>query len=256
MDQNFTYRGFTDIIKVSANEELKNFQKLIYLNTKKYLVEHNDDLTLEEKVNLNFKEMPSKELWSKLMETMNNSNELKSLINAEGIKLAFKKIFKNPQPFEISTFRARFPSQERAVYNWHQDEGTWYLSKNDNHLNKYPATLWLSINGATKEDSLQLVKFSHKEKLYDHKFVKGQGYFSFKKEKDINSDEIITIEIKPSECVIFHPLTIHRSVPVKKISLRPRYTIDIRFFDKEFQPKFKTDFSFRIKKFFNIRFYK
>ena len=76
------------------------------------------------------------------------------------------------------------------------------------------------------------------------------------KSRNINSDEIITIETKPSECVIFHPLTIHRSVPVKKISLRPRYTIDIRFFDKEFQPKFKTDFSFRIKKFFNIRFYK
>ena len=56
MDQTFTTRGFTDIIKVSANEELKDFQKLIYLHTKKYLVEHDDNLTTEEKVNLNFKD--------------------------------------------------------------------------------------------------------------------------------------------------------------------------------------------------------
>ena len=51
MHQNFLYRGFTDIFKVSIDEELNNLQKLIYLNTKNYLVKHKDSLTLEEKVN-------------------------------------------------------------------------------------------------------------------------------------------------------------------------------------------------------------
>ena len=78
------------------------------------------------------------------MKTVNSSNELKNLINSEGIKFTFKKIFKSPQAFEISTFRARFPNQERVLYSWHQDEGTWFLSKNNNHVNKYPATLWSS----------------------------------------------------------------------------------------------------------------
>ena len=250
MDQNFASRGFTDVIDVSISEELENIQKLIYSNTKKYLVKHEDSLSLEEKVNLHFKETPSQQTWSNLMNIVNNSNELKNLINSNGIKFIFKKIFKNPQSFEISTFRARLPGQERALYNWHQDEGTWFLSKNNNHLNKYPATLWFSVNGSTKEDSIQLVKFSHNEKLYDHNFVKGQGFFSIGKKQSINPSKIITIETKPSECVVFHPLTIHRSVPITKVSLRPRYSIDIRFYDKEFQPKFRTDLSFKIKKIF------
>ena len=249
MDQNFIYKGFTDVTSVSINEELRNLHKLIYSNTKNYLVEHTDSLPVEEKVNLNFKEIPPKEIWSYLMKAVNISKELKNLINSEGIKSTFKKIFKNPQPFEISTFRARLLNQERAIYDWHQDEGTWFLSDNNNHLNKFPATLWLSVNGATKDDSLQLVKFSHKEKLYNRKFIKGQGYFNFGKKKNINPDRIITIDAKPSECVIFHPLTIHRSVPVTKASLRPRYSVDVRFFDKEFEPEFKTDFGFKIKKF-------
>ena len=177
MDQNFINRGFTDVINIPFDKELTNLQKLIYLNTKKYLVEHNDNLPLHEKINLKFKDIPPKESWTNLMETINNSNELRILINADGIRLAFKKIFKNIQIFEISTFRARFPEQKRVLYDWHQDEGTWFLSKNNNHLNKYPATLWLSVNGANKDDSIQLVKYSHNEKLYNHKYVEGQGFF-------------------------------------------------------------------------------
>ena len=40
MDQNFLFRGFTDIFKVSIDKELCNLQKLIYLNTKNYLIKH------------------------------------------------------------------------------------------------------------------------------------------------------------------------------------------------------------------------
>ena len=50
MHQNFLYRGFTDIFKVSINEELCNLQKLIYLNTKNYLIKHKESITLKEKV--------------------------------------------------------------------------------------------------------------------------------------------------------------------------------------------------------------
>ena len=74
--------------------------------------------------------------------------------------------------FDISTFRARLPDQKRVVYNWHQDEGTWFLSKNKKQLNKYPATLWFSINGASEKDSIQLLKFSHKQKLHNHTYPK------------------------------------------------------------------------------------
>ena len=95
----------------------------------------------------------------------------------------FKFIFKMPKRFNISFFRARFPDQERAIYDWHQDEGTWFMSNDKKNLNKFTATLWFSINGANKQDSIQLLKNSHKNILYNHTFIKGQGYFSAKLKK-------------------------------------------------------------------------
>ena len=248
MDQNFKDRGFTDIIDVSLNDELKNLQNLIYQKTKHLLITHDQKLSLSEKINLELKNLPHNEFWSKLMNDINNSLELKKLINSDGIKFAFKKIFPKPELFEISTFRARFPNQKRAVYNWHQDEGTWHLSKNKNHLNKYPATLWFSVNGANLNDSIQLVSFSHKKKLYNHSYIKGQGYFSIGKNKLVDPKKITTIVTKPSQCVIFHPLTLHRSTPQEKVYLKPRYSADIRYFDKNFKPNFTVSTIFKFKK--------
>ena len=250
MNKNFINKGFTDIIYISAEQELTKLQNLIYLNTKDLLIDHEKNISINQKLNLNFKKIPSPKNWSNLMNVINESHELKSLINSEGIKQAFKKIFVNPEPFEISTFRARIPNQKRVIYNWHQDEGTWYLSKNKNHLNKYPATLWFSINGAEKNDTIQLVEHSHQKKLYNHKFVSGQGFFNIDKKNIINEKNIYTVVTQPSEGIIFHPLTLHRSVPNDPMLLRPRYTIDIRYFDKNYKPKFEVDFKFRVKKFF------
>ena len=163
MDLNFITRGFTDNLFVNFNDELKKLQKLIYINTKSYLVDHDENLSIEKKINLSFKEKPSNELWSELMRIINKSDELSEVINSKSIVEVFKVIFKDPKPFKISTFRARFPEQKRVFYNWHQDEGTWFLSKNKDVQNKFPATLWLSLNGADKNDSIQLVKYSHKK---------------------------------------------------------------------------------------------
>ena len=99
------------------------------------------------------------------MNEINNSKELNNVIEDDSIINSFRKIFKDPVKFAICTFRARFPNQKRAVNNWHQDEGTWFVSKNKNIQNKYSATLWFSINGTDKSDSIQLVRFSHKKKI-------------------------------------------------------------------------------------------
>ena len=247
----FKTEGFTDIINVYFKEELKNLQSLIYFKTKSLLVKHDDDLPINEKLNLKFQKIPKNEIWTNLMNDINNSNELKELIHSKGIVSTFNKIFKNPKLFEICTFRARFPNQKKVYYNWHQDEGTWFLSKNKKLLNKLPATLWFSINGANSEDSIQLVKSSHKDKLYRHKYVKDQGFFNIDEEYFIDPKKIITIETKPSQCIIFHPLTLHRSIPQIKLNFKPRYSVDIRYYDIDFRPSFKTDILFRLKKIFN-----
>ena len=58
MDSNFASRGFTDILNVSFNDELENLQKLIYEFTKNYLVDHDQNLPIQKKINLHFKEKP------------------------------------------------------------------------------------------------------------------------------------------------------------------------------------------------------
>ena len=246
MDKDFIRDGLTKIINIDDKKGLIKVQKLIYTETKLFLIDHEEEINFEKKINLKFKKIPTKSEWSRIMSKVNNSIELRDFINSDSIKNAFKIIFKNPRPFSISTFRARFPNQNRVIYNWHQDEGTWFLSKNKIHLNKFPATLWFSINGANIEDSIELIKFSHLQKLFYHEFVNGQGYFNIKDELKIDSKNLIKLKIKPSQCVIFHPLLIHRSAPSNHISLRPRYTIDIRYYDKKYNPKYKIDFKFRI----------
>ncbi len=250
MDQNFLNRGFTDVFDVEVEKELIDLSNLIYKNTKEFLVDHDENIPLFEKLNLHFKEIPDSKIWSELMNIVNNSTELYQILNSRGVRNAFKKIFNNPKLFNISTFRARLPKQKRVLYDWHQDEGTWFVSKNEKQINKYPATLWFSINGASEKDSIQLVKYSHKKKLYNHTHVTGQGYFNIKKKEMIKDKDVNTISIKPSQGILFQPLTIHRSVPPAGDSLRPRYTIDIRYFDEEFNVKYKVDFAFKIKKFY------
>ena len=108
--------------------------------------------------------------------------------------------------------------------------------------------MWLSLNGANKAESIQLVKYSHKKKLLNHNFVSGQGFFNIDKKNEIDENDIFTVETKASEGVLFHPLTIHRSVPATKINFKPRYTIDIRYYDENFEKKFKVDWKFSVKK--------
>ena len=248
IDKKFIERGFTDIIKINFNDELINLQKLIYDQTKNYLVNHSENLSIEEKINLKFKAKPSDALWSQLMKVVNESKELNRVINSNSVKDAFRIVLNDPKPFKICTFRARLPEQKRVLYNWHQDEGTWYLSKNHETVDKLPVTLWLSLNGASKEDSIQLVKYTHKKKLLNHQYVTGQGFFNIKKKNFINEKDIFTVETKISECIIFHPLTIHKSVPAENLNLRPRYTIDIRYYDSDLKMPIKVDLVFKIRK--------
>ena len=253
MDHNFLERGYTEIFKINFANELKNIQELIYSLTKELLVDHDNNLNIEQKLRINFKEIPSENFWKNFMAKINISDEIKKLIHSQTTREAFKIIYKNPQPFVVSIFRARFPGQEKALYGWHQDEGTWYLSKNIDAHNKFPATLWLSINGADANQSLELIKYSHKKKLFNHKFSNEQRFYVLKtKKKFLNIKDIFNVETKASECFIFHPLVIHRSVISDKLNMRPRYSIDIRYFDKEFKPKFSIEYPFKIKKILKI----
>ena len=178
MNKEFFNNGFTNVMKVDLGNALANLQNKIYNCTKEHIIDHDSNIELDQKIKLPFKQIPDKILWSKIMNEINNSAELENLIKSEEILEKFKSIFEKPKRFNICFFRARFPDQQRAIYNWHQDEGTWYMSKDEKNLNKFTATLWFSINGSNKQNSIQLIKNSHKNILYNHIFIKDQGYFS------------------------------------------------------------------------------
>lgn len=249
---NFYNDGFIKEFKIELGDILKNLQNKIYILTKDKIIDHENDLPLEKKITLPFKKIPEKEFWSFLMNEINSSEELEKLVSSKEILNAFKVIFKNPVRFDICTFRARLPGQKRVVYHWHQDEGTWYVSKKKNLQNKLTATLWFSINGANKNNSIQLVKYSHKKKLYNHTFVNGQGYFNAKINRKPENDLIYTVNTDISEAVLFHPLTLHRSVidTSDEINLHPRYSIDIRYFEKDTKLDYKTSLLFKLKKYY------
>ncbi len=253
--KNFTEKGFTSTFKIDFSNELLNLQELIYKMTKDYIVDHDTNLNLSDKIKLPFKFVPEEKKWSEIMADINKSKELDFIIDSKGVQDKFKLIFKNPKRFVISTFRARFPNQKRAIYNWHQDEGTWFFSKNESTNFKNPATLWLSVNGAKSKESIQLIEGSHKTKLFNHEWVDGQGFFKIKniKKNDLEKD-IFNPDFKASEAVIFHPLTMHRSAPNENSNLRPRYSIDIRYYDNiNISKKFDVDFLFKLKKFLRLR---
>ena len=253
--ENFDEKGYTSTFKINFDDELRNLQQKVYKATKEFIVDHDENIGVEHKIKLPFKFVPEEKIWSQIMDELNNSKELNHLINSSKIQEKFKQIFKKPKRFIISTFRARFPNQKRAIYNWHQDEGTWFFSKSSKTNLKYPATLWLSINGAKANESIQLIKKSHKNKLHNHEWVKGQGFFKIKNlSRKVSQDDIYNPEFDSSEGLIFHPLTMHRSAPNESSNLRPRYSIDIRYYDNlSEQKKLKVDLFFKIKKFLRLR---
>jgi hypothetical protein len=249
VNKEFEYNGFLREFHVELGPLLKDLQEKVYAFTKTILIDHDRDLEIEKKIILPFKEIPSQKFWSDFMNDINNSEELNNLVSSLQIKNAFKKIFSNPIKFDICAFRARVPNQNRVIYNWHQDEGTWFLSKNKNLHKKYTATLWLSVNGSHEKNSIQLIKKSHKNKLFNHSFIDGQGYFKADN-ININNQDIYTVNTKISEALIFHPLTLHRSVTSQDdfTDMYPRYSIDIRYYDSEAELDYKTNLKFKIKK--------
>jgi len=248
----FNDQGFLEEFHIDVGIKLRNLQQKIYYLTKDLIIDHNTDLNISDKLNLPFKFIPKNEAWSKIMTEINNSYELNDLIEHQEIINSFRKIFKNPVRFPISAFRARFPNQKRVLYNWHQDEGTWFVSKDSNLQKKLSGTLWFSINGSNENDSIQLIKYSHKNKLFNHKYIKGQGYFSADLDKQVDQNLIYTVKTKESEAVLFHPLTLHRSVAQNNetINMRPRYSIDIRYYDNNVVLNYNTNIIFKLKKYF------
>lgn len=239
--------GRTDPIHVLDREELEPLQHRIYELTEPYLDHSDADTDTEDKLSLPFAEVPPSDLWSRVMQTVNASEELSSVINSPSVRQTFAGLLEtNVSLFPISFFRAQFYQTTRSVYRWHQDIGTWYLSKDPAIADAFPHTMWLSVNGATRENSLEFADGMHNLPLADHVNVEGQGRFHMSRSAPVDRAPTFTPETSPGEAVVFHPLLPHRSVAGK--SLRPRYSVDIRYHDPERRFSGPVSLRFRLRR--------
>jgi hypothetical protein len=245
--------GLSTVFFIDLGDSLTAICNLLYDLTRSHLVDHETTLPIQEKLSLCFKETPPQNLWSAVMSEVNGSAAFLSVVHHPAIKRVFQQVFRAmPEIHPITIFRARLPGQQRAVYTWHQDMGTWYLSKNKSLINCPLYTLWLSINGADESNSLQFLLSSPPiNRLFYHERVVGQGLFQARipTSIEINDTSIVSIKAAASEGIIFSPFLLHRSAPETK-NLQPRYSIDIRYFNPAERQLFNTDLFFKIKRFF------
>jgi len=224
------YQGVTNLIKVDCTSELANLQSYIYDLSHHLLIDHDSSLTLLDKLQVPFKEPMKTKDWSTLMREVNDSPDspLKKLVDSAAIVEVFEKLFgSKPEKFPICAFRAAVASNQRAHYDWHQDQGTWYVTKMKKLARQMPYTFWFSVNGADSSCSVEFALKSHHLKLLFHSFVEGQGAFQANIGKDIGKFEKFIIDAQAGEGILFHPLTLHRTIV--PLTLRPRYSIDIRY---------------------------
>lgn len=248
----YEHEGCTPILNVVDEATLAPLQQLIYSKISHLLSEHSSDMPLVERLRLPFKAKTSAEDFSHFMRAIDGSQEVLDIIYHPSVRAAFELIFDSDQvePFPISRFRAQFPSLSKSTYSWHQDEGTWYAVPVTTLAYKMPATLWLSINGADKTNSIEILPGSHHSKLENHYQVQGQGFFNADVPAHLRSVPTRIIETRPGQGVAFHPLTFHRSV-VSEVD-RPRFSIDIRYYKKVAQPaEYKVDWRFKMKRLYS-----
>jgi hypothetical protein len=247
--QLYKKRGVTDVISFDVRQELRPVQAYIYEHTRSWLVEHDESLPIGEKVQLPYARTPSDEEWDRLMWALNVSTEspLPELVQSPGIIEAFRELYGyRPKKFPICKFRASVAGRSKSQYNWHQDQGTWFVTKLKELAQAMPSTLWLSVNGADTTCSVEFALCSHKLQLLNHGFVKGQGLFQADVGQDIDAFETWKIQTKPGQGVIFHPLSLHRTVV--HTSPRPRYSVDIRYSDPNMTMNHRTNWKFLLRR--------
>lgn len=236
--RHYEKEGYVVLRDIGVSAELEPLQQLIYDITAPLIEPHDASLPLAVRLRLPFARVPTDAEWSHLMRTVNESAEFKHMVEAPGVRQTFAAMLGvEPRRFPICVFRAQVPQQRRAVYRWHQDEGTWYAVPVATLAYKMPGTLWLSINGADTTNSIELIPRSHRCGLRLHRMVEGQGLFDADPPSDL--PEPVAMSTSPGDGVLFNALTFHRSIVAG--SLTPRYSADLRYYDPTARGEYEVD---------------
>ena len=121
--------------------------------------------------------------------------------------------------------RPKLPGQQLTVVPWHQDSGYFGTVSETSLI----PTAWIPLVPVDESNGcLQVVAGSHRLGVVDHRTEEREGRFLEVMDELIENSRVVTCPMELGDALVFHNLTLHRSLP-HTTSEVVRWAIDIRY---------------------------
>ena len=121
--------------------------------------------------------------------------------------------------------RPKLPGQQLTVVPWHQDSGYFGAVSETSLI----PTVWIPLVPVDETNGcLQVVAGSHRLGVVDHRTEEREGKFLEVMDELIEDARIATCPMEVGDALVFHNLTLHRSLPHTTSEI-VRWAIDIRY---------------------------
>ena len=121
--------------------------------------------------------------------------------------------------------RPKLPGQQLTVVPWHQDSGYFGTVSETSLI----PTAWIPLVPVDETNGcLQVVAGSHRLGVVNHHTEEREGKFLEVMDEFIENSRVVTCPMEVGDALVFHNLTLHRSLP-HTTSKDIRWAIDIRY---------------------------
>ncbi len=121
--------------------------------------------------------------------------------------------------------RPKLPGQQLTVVPWHQDSGYFGTVSEQSLI----PTAWIPLVPVDETNGcLQVVAGSHRLGVVDHHTENREGKFLEVMDELVKDSHIVTCPMEIGDALVFHNLTLHRSLPHTTSEII-RWAIDIRY---------------------------
>lgn len=121
--------------------------------------------------------------------------------------------------------RPKLPGQQLTVVPWHQDSGYFGRVSETSLI----PTAWIPLVPVDETNGcLQVAAGTHRLGIVDHHTENREGKFLEVMDSLIEDDRVVTCQMALGDALVFHNLTLHRSLP-HTTSETIRWAIDIRY---------------------------
>ncbi len=121
--------------------------------------------------------------------------------------------------------RPKLPDQQLTVVPWHQDSGYFGTVSETSLI----PTAWIPLVPVDETNGcLQVVAGSHRLGVVNHHTEEREGKFLEVMDELIEDSRVVTCPMELGDALVFHNLTLHRSLP-HTINESIRWAIDIRY---------------------------